>query len=59
MLAFCLGFFGSDPAAWPVAFRLTDDMAGRSELWAWFGIRVRQGAHQAEIENDGESLDVS
>lgn len=29
MLAFCFGFFGSEPANGPVAFRLTDDMADR------------------------------
>lgn len=58
MLAFCLGFFGSDPAAWPAAFRLTDDMAGRPELRFEVGIRVRQGGHQVEIESDGESLGV-
>lgn len=59
MLAFCLGFFGSDPAAWPVAFRLTDDMAGRWKLWVGIGTRVRRGGHQVEIGRDGESPDVS
>lgn len=29
MLAFCFGFLGSEPAAGPRAFRLTEDMADR------------------------------
>lgn len=60
MLAFCLGFFGSDPAAWPVAFRLTDDMVGRLKWWVDGGVRVRQGGHQVEIEVESdESRDVN
>lgn len=59
MLAFCLGFFGSDPTAWPAAFRLTDDMAGRPEFWIEVDLRVRQGGHKVGIESDDESLGVN